>query len=153
MILVWRGTRVMHRKWPPELIEIFLRRAIASRRALLDWACTRPEVDPQRLSAFGISMGGLYLGWFTPTEAGGAGAGLAIVYAVLTRRMTVKGFLGALSRTIRTTSFIFLLVIAGKIFGFFLSVSRIPIELGEFVTGLDVTPWVVMTSIRAPRMK
>ncbi len=59
VILVWRGTRVLHRKWPPELIEIFLRRAVASRRALLDWACTQDEIDSERLAAFGISMGGI----------------------------------------------------------------------------------------------
>ena len=59
VILVWRGTRVLHRKWPPELIEIFLRRAVASRQALLDWACTQDEIDSERLAAFGISMGGI----------------------------------------------------------------------------------------------
>jgi tripartite ATP-independent transporter DctM subunit len=96
---------------------------------------------------FGISMGGLYLGVFTPTEAGGAGAFLALAYAVLTRRMSRSGFRAALSRTIRTTSFIFMLVIAGKIFGFFLSVSRIPIELGEFVAGLEIAPWLIITLI------
>ncbi len=96
---------------------------------------------------FGISMGGIYFGIFTPTEAGAAGAFLALLYALLTRRMTRSGFRFALSRTIRTTSFIFMLVIAGKIFGFFLSVSRIPIELGEFVAGLDVAPWLIITLI------
>lgn len=67
---------------------------------------------------FGISMGGIYLGVFTPTEAGAAGAFLSLTYGVLTRRMTWQGFMAALSRTIRTTSFIFMLVIAGQIFGF-----------------------------------
>jgi tripartite ATP-independent transporter DctM subunit len=98
---------------------------------------------------FGISMGGIYLGVFTPTEAGGAGAFLSILYALLTRRMTWDGFKGALSRTIRTTSFIFMLVIAGQIFGFFLSVSRIPIELGQWITGLEVAPWLIVTVIFA----
>ena len=73
---------------------------------------------------FGISMGGIYFGVFTPTEAGAAGAFLAILYGVLTRRLTWNGFKKALSRTIRTTSFIFMLVIAGQIFGFFLTASR-----------------------------
>lgn len=96
---------------------------------------------------FGISMGGIYLGVFTPTEAGAAGAFLSIVYAVITRRMTWEGFKGALSRTIRTTAFIFMLVIGGQIFGFFLSASRIPIELGEVITGLEIAPWIVVTLI------
>ncbi len=96
---------------------------------------------------FGISMGGIYLGVFTPTEAGAAGAFLSLTYGVLTRRMTWQGFMAALSRTIRTTSFIFMLVIAGQIFGFFLSASRIPIELGEWITGLEIAPWIIVTLI------
>jgi len=96
---------------------------------------------------FGISMGGIYLGVFTPTEAGAAGAFLSIVYGVLTRRMTWEGFLGAVSRTIRTTAFIFMLVIGGQIFGFFLSRSRIPIELGVWIETLEIAPWVIVTLI------
>lgn len=96
---------------------------------------------------FGISMGGIYFGIFTPTEAGAAGAFLSIVYAVVTRRMTWAGFKGAVSRTIRTTAFIFMLVIGGQIFGFFLSASRIPIELGEWITTLEIAPWIIVTLI------
>jgi len=96
---------------------------------------------------FGISMGGIYLGVFTPTEAGAAGAFLSIVYGVLTRRMSWEGFLGAVSRTIRTTAFIFMLVISGQIFGFFLSRSRIPIELGVWIETLEIAPWVIVTLI------
>ncbi len=96
---------------------------------------------------FGIVMGGIYMGIFTPTEAGGAGAFLSLLYGVITRRMTWEGFVAALSRTIRTTSFIFMLVIAGQIFGFFLTASRIPIELGEWITGLEIAPWLIVTMI------
>lgn len=96
---------------------------------------------------FGISMGGIYFGIFTPTEAGAAGAFLSLAYAVVTRRMTWSGFKGALNRTIRTTAFIFMLVIGGQIFGFFLSLSRIPIELGVFINDLDIARWVIVTLI------
>lgn len=98
---------------------------------------------------FGISMGGIYFGIFTPTEAGAAGAFLSIAYAVLTRRMTWAGFKAAVSRTIRTTAFIFMLVIGGQIFGFFLSASRIPIELGEWINTLEIAPWIIVTLIFA----
>jgi tripartite ATP-independent transporter DctM subunit len=96
---------------------------------------------------FGISMGGIYFGIFTPTEAGAAGAFLSLAYAVLTRRMTWQGFRGALNRTIRTTAFIFMLVIGGQIFGFFLSLSRIPIELGVWINTLEIAPWIIITLI------
>ncbi len=96
---------------------------------------------------FGISMGGIYYGFFTPTEAGAAGAFLSIMYGVLTRRLTMRGFNAAVARTIRTTAFIFMLVIAGQIFGFFLTASRIPRELGEYISGLEVAPWLIVTAI------
>jgi tripartite ATP-independent transporter DctM subunit len=96
---------------------------------------------------FGISMGGLYLGYFTPTESGGAGAFLALLYGWLTRRLDWPSLREALSRTIRTSALIFLLVIAGKMFGFFLSVTRIPRAIGDFILALDVAPVAVMTAI------
>lgn len=96
---------------------------------------------------FGISMGGIYFGVFTPTEAGAAGAFLALVYGLITRRMSWEGFKFAISRTIRTTSFIFMLVIAGQIFGFFLTTSRIPVGLGNWIADLEVAPWAIITMI------
>lgn len=96
---------------------------------------------------FGISMGGLYLGFFTPTESGGAGAFLALLYGGLTRRLDWSSLSEALSRTIRTSALIFLLVIAGKMFGFFLSVTRIPRAIGDWIVALDVAPAAVMAAI------
>ena len=98
---------------------------------------------------FGISMGGIFYGIFTPTEAGGAGAALALAYGVLSRRLSWQGFTGAVSRSVRTSAFIFLLVIAGKIFGFFLSVSRIPFVVTDFVADLDAPRWLIITAIFA----
>jgi tripartite ATP-independent transporter DctM subunit len=96
---------------------------------------------------FGISMGGILLGWFTPTEAGGAGAFLALLYGVGTRRLTWAGFTQALSGTVRTSALIFLLLIGGQMFGFFLAVSRIPNLVGDFVGELNTAPWVIMLAI------
>lgn len=96
---------------------------------------------------FGISMGGILLGWFTPTEAGGAGAMLALIYGILTRRLTWPGFVGAVSGTVRTSALIFLLLIGGQMFGFFLAATRLPNAIAEFVAGVDTAPWVIMLLI------
>lgn len=96
---------------------------------------------------FGISMGGLYAGVFTPTEAGSAGAFIALVYGVVTRRLKRQGFAYALSRTVRVSAFIFFLVIGGKVFGFFLTVTRIPRDLGRWVAASDLSPILVLAII------
>ena len=98
---------------------------------------------------FFASMGGIFYGVFTPTEGGAAGAALALIYGVATRRLRWKRFVGALSRTVRTTAFIFLLVVAGKIFGFFLAVSRIPFEVTDFVAGISAPRWAIVAAIFA----
>ena len=96
---------------------------------------------------FGISMGGLYLGVFTPTESGVAGAFLALLYAFITRRLNRRGFVDAVSETIKVSAQIFLLMIAGQMFGFFLAVTRIPMWLGRTVSNLDLTPWLIVAII------
>lgn len=96
---------------------------------------------------FGLTMGGLYFGVFTPTEAGGAGAGLALLYGVVTRRLAWRAFWQATSQTVLVSSVIFLIVVAGRMYGFFLSVTNIPRQLSGFVDGLDVAPFLVIAAI------
>jgi tripartite ATP-independent transporter DctM subunit len=115
----------------------------------------RPSISVPRALAltwpvpliFSISMGGLYLGVFTPTESGAAGAFLALLYGLLTRRLGRRGIADAVSRSITTSAIIFLLMIAGQMFGFFLAVTRIPMWLGATIGTLDLAPWLVMTAI------
>ncbi len=112
----------------------------------------RPEIG--RLAAiglawpvpviFGVSMGGIYLGVFTATEAGAVGAFLAVVYSVASRRMDLAGFLEAVSNTVRITAMIFIIVIGGILFGYFVSVSRIPAALSGFVSTVDLAPALVI---------
>lgn len=57
--LAWRGTKVLRKSWGIEAPEFWMRKSVAARRALLDWLSERPEVDPDRVAGFGISMGGI----------------------------------------------------------------------------------------------
>lgn len=57
--LAWRGTRILRQSWSLEDAELWTRKGVAARRALLDWLSERPEVDGERVAAFGISMGGI----------------------------------------------------------------------------------------------
>jgi tripartite ATP-independent transporter DctM subunit len=96
---------------------------------------------------FLISMGGIYAGAFTPTEAGAVGAFLSLAFALLLRRLNWQGFQSAISQSSRITAMTFLILIGGKMFGTFLTVSRIPIYLTNFLRGLDIAPFLVIMVI------
>lgn len=90
---------------------------------------------------------GLIIGWFTPTEAGAAGALGALVLSLIRRRLSLKGFLHALVETIRTSGFIFVILIGAMTFNSFLAVSTIPMELAGWVSGLGLPSVVIMILI------
>ncbi|MBO8140723.1 MAG: TRAP transporter large permease [Firmicutes bacterium] len=98
---------------------------------------------------FAISMGGIYQGVFTPTEAGAVGAFLCLLMGIITRRLSWSGALEATTRSVQITATIFLITIGGKLFGFFLALTRIPHHLTAFVEGLDVSPALTVAIIFA----
>ncbi len=67
-VIVWRGVKVLTPEWGPNEVETNIRRGIVARRRVIDWLETRPEVDPQRISAFGVSMGGIVTSILAPIE-------------------------------------------------------------------------------------
>lgn len=93
---------------------------------------------------FLISIGGIYKGFFTPTEAGGIGAFGAFLLAVLTRRLSWGDFKKSLNETTRLTAMIFLILIGADIFSKFLALSRIPVLITQYVSNLDVSPMLIM---------
>jgi len=98
------------------------------------------------LVLFGLVMGGLYGNLFTPTEAGGVGAALALLYA-LKRRIPRKELIAAFVETIATTGSIFLILIGAEVFGFVLTTSQLSSALVDFLTQNGFSPWQVMAGI------
>jgi tripartite ATP-independent transporter DctM subunit len=92
---------------------------------------------------FIVSLGGLFLGWFTPTEAGAVGAISLIVISFAEKKMNWNKTKAALLDTTKLTAMIFLLVAGATVFGRFFALTRIPFELGTWVTGLDMPPFAV----------
>ena len=83
-----------------------------------------------------ISIGGIYLGVFTPVEASGIGAGLVILLAVLSRRLSRAGFISAVGDTVRTSAMLYMIVIGANFLNPFLAITDIPLALGEMLTTL-----------------
>jgi C4-dicarboxylate transporter, DctM subunit len=93
---------------------------------------------------FALVMGGLFLGFFTPTEAGAAGAFITLIMAVARRTIDWNGLFTAGWETVRISSMIMIIVAGATIFGHFLAVTRLPFSLAEWVAGLPLAPWAVM---------
>jgi tripartite ATP-independent transporter DctM subunit len=93
---------------------------------------------------FGTSIGGIYGGVFTPTEAGAVGAFLALLFSGITGRLSWAAFVAALDQTARVTAVIFLIVVGGKMFGYFLTVTRIPLLILNSIAVLEVPPFAVV---------
>ncbi len=87
---------------------------------------------------FLLVLGGLYAGWFTPTEAGAAGTFGALVIGLARRKLSTKEFIKSISETIRISSMVVLLITGAVIFGRFLTVTRLPFELADWASSLNV---------------
>jgi len=96
---------------------------------------------------FLIVIGGLYMGWFSPTEAAGIGAFGVFIFGIATKKLSWHTFVESLSDTGKTTAMIFLLLLGAMIFGYFLSVSRISAELADFMSSLPVSKYLIMAII------
>jgi tripartite ATP-independent transporter DctM subunit len=94
-----------------------------------------------------LVLGGLLIGWFTPTEAGAVGASGAILFSLIRRRLSWKGFKDSVIDTMLNTGMIFTILIGALIFNAFLAVTTIPMELAGWVSGLALPPVFIMVII------
>jgi len=99
------------------------------------------------ITFFIFIIGGIYLGIFTPVEAGGMGAFGILIYTIVKRKLSLKSLNDSLVQSISTTAMIFLIFIGAIIFSYFLAASGIPIFLESFVKSLPVSPIFIIVVI------
>jgi tripartite ATP-independent transporter DctM subunit len=93
---------------------------------------------------FVLVMGGIYRGFFTPTEAAAVGAFISLIVSVVSKRFTLGTLLEALDSGARTTAMLFIILIGAIIFSRFLAVTRIPFDLSSYIAALNVSRYVVI---------
>jgi tripartite ATP-independent transporter DctM subunit len=98
----------------------------------------------EMLLIFGLVMGGLFNGFFTPTEAGAAGAFITLMLAVGRRQISWERFLVAIWESVRISCMVLVIVAGATVFGHFLAVTRIPYIIADWVAGLPLPPWAIM---------
>jgi tripartite ATP-independent transporter DctM subunit len=102
----------------------------------------------KRAAAFFVvviaTIGGMYAGVFTVTEAAAVGAGLTLAHAIWRRRLTPANLADALLQTVRTTAMVFLILIGAHVLSPFLALSRIPVDLANALVALGLPSLVVL---------
>jgi len=96
---------------------------------------------------FVFVIGGLFLGWFTPTESAAFGAFGAIILALVMRKLTWKNFKEAIESTLRSSIMVWMLIVGAMIFGRFLAMTRMPYDVAEWVSGLAIPAVLILISI------
>jgi C4-dicarboxylate transporter, DctM subunit len=92
-------------------------------------------------------IGGLYGGFFTPTEAGGVGASGAFILGVLRGKLNRTNTKEALLQATRTAAAVFTVLIGALLFGYFLTITESPQKLTTFLTSLGVGRYGVLAMI------
>jgi len=96
---------------------------------------------------FTLVIGGIYFGFFSPTEAAGVGSCGAFVFALVRKRLSWRNFQESLTSSIKTTAMIFAILLGAMILGYFFAVTRLPFELASFIGGLPVNRYVILILI------
>jgi C4-dicarboxylate transporter DctM subunit len=99
------------------------------------------------LVLFAFVIGGLYGGVFTPTEAGGMGAGGAFLLGVLRGKLSRAQIREALLQATRTSAAVFTVLIGALLFGYFLTITQVPQRLTELLSSLGLGPYGVLALI------
>ena len=96
---------------------------------------------------FLLVLGGIYKGFFTPTEAGAIGAFGAFIIVAVTGQLTRKVFWDILKEAGATSAMIFLIIIGAFIFMKFLGISKLPFALVEIIERLQVSKYIIFAGI------
>ena len=96
------------------------------------------------LALFTLVIGGIYGGFFTPTEAAGIGAGGAMLLAALRRNVSLADYADVFVESARTTVMMIAILIGALLFATYVNVSGVPNIIGQWVSELNVAPIVVI---------
>ena len=99
------------------------------------------------LLIFALSIGGIYAGWFSPTEAAAVGTFVTIVIASVTGGLNFHKLAGAVIESSRTTAMLFFILLGAIMFSYFIVQTQIATDLASWVVSLHLPPTAVMVVI------
>jgi tripartite ATP-independent transporter DctM subunit len=96
---------------------------------------------------FCVVFGGIYGGLFTPTEGAAVGAASTFVAALLKRELTIFKIRTCFRATAETSAMIFMIFLGADIMNAALAMTQVPVQLGQYVTGLGWPPLLIVSCI------
>ena len=99
------------------------------------------------LVVFALVVGGIYLGWFTPTEGAAVGAFGTGLIALINGGLTWSTLIDSFYVTARSTAMIFFIILGAAFYNGFLALTQVPQELSNYVVSQGFSPWTVLTLI------
>jgi len=101
----------------------------------------------ETMLVFVIVMGGIYLGFVNPTEAGAIGATALFIIVISKMKLTLKSLSAALLEATRISVLVLFLVAGANVFSYFLALSTIPASVSAWMAALQVSKYIVLTII------
>jgi C4-dicarboxylate transporter, DctM subunit len=99
------------------------------------------------LMVFGLVVGGIYNGWFTPTEGAAVGAAGTGLIAFLNRGLNWDTLVESFLVTAKSTAMIFFIILGAGFYNGFLALTQVPQEISNFVVGQGLSPWMVLALV------
>ena len=99
------------------------------------------------LLIFLLVIGGIYQGWFTPTEAAAVGACSTGLLALGRRSLNMSGFVTCLKETAVTTAMIFLILLGAELYNAFLALTQMPMQAAQIIGNSGLPPLLILLAI------
>ena len=104
------------------------------------------EVLPTLL-IFLVCIGGIYVGYFTPVESAAVGALLTLIYGLVRGTLNGAAIVASVKETANISLMIFAIVIGANVFGYFITVTEIPLKVAEMIATTGANKYVVLLCI------
>lgn len=96
---------------------------------------------------FGVVLGGMFSGFFSVNESAAIGCVVALLIMIIRGRFSIKGLASVMADSIKSACMVYLVIMGADVFSKFLTITNLTSALAGFVTGLDISRYVIILII------